>query len=42
MLLLSSNANAQFFKDLYDDFFKYGTFYVAGDVNNSYETQRKD
>ena len=42
MLLLSSNANAQFFKDLYDDFFKYGTFYVAGDINNSYETQRKD
>jgi hypothetical protein len=42
MLLISSNANAQFFKDLYDDFFKYGTFYVAGDVNNSYETQRKD
>ena len=42
MLLLSSNANAQFFKDLYDDFFKYGTFYVAGDVNNSYETQRKN
>ena len=42
MLLISSNANAQFFKDLYDDFFKYGTFYVAGDINNSYETQRKD
>ena len=42
MLLISSNAQAQFFKDLYDDFFKYGTFYVAGDVNNSYETQRKD
>jgi hypothetical protein len=42
MLLLSSNANAQFFKDIYDDFFKYGTFYVAGDINNSYETQRKD
>ena len=42
MLLLSSNTQAQFFKDLYDDFFKYGTFYVAGDVNNSYETQRKD
>tara|TARA_R110002012_G_scaffold76681_4_gene193841 strand:+ start:23103 stop:24326 length:1224 start_codon:yes stop_codon:yes gene_type:complete len=31
-----------FFKNLYNDFFKYGTFYIAGDVSNSYETQRKD
>ena len=40
MLLLSSNANAQFFKDVYKDFLKYGTFYVAGNVGNAYETQR--
>ena len=40
MLLLSSNANAQFFKDVYKDFLKYGTFYAAGNVGNAYETQR--
>ena len=35
MLLLSSNANAQFFKDVYKDFLKYGTFYAAGNVGNA-------
>ena len=40
MLLLSSNANAQFFKDVYKDFLKYGTFYAAGNIGNAYETQR--
>ena len=42
MLLLSSNANAQFFKDVYKDFLKYGTFYAAGNIGNAYETQRPD
>ena len=31
-----------FFKDVYKEFFKYGTLYVAGDARNSYEQQRKD
>ena len=31
-----------FFKDVYKEFFKYGTLYVAGDTRNSYEQQRKD
>ena len=32
--LISFNVNAQFFKEVYNDFLKYGTVYVAGDVNN--------
>ena len=40
MLLLSSNTNAQFFKDVYKDFLKYGTVYAAGNVVNSYITSR--
>ena len=32
----------QFFKNAYENFFKYGTFYVAGDISNAYETTRKD
>ena len=39
MLLISSNANAQFFKDVYKDFLKYGTFYAAGNIGNAYDTQ---
>ena len=39
---VAQEKKKNFFKDLYEDFFKYGTFYIAGDVNNSYETQRKD
>ena len=31
-----------FFKDLYKDFLKYGTFYVAGDASNAYEQTYKD
>jgi hypothetical protein len=31
-----------FFKNIYKDFFKYGTLYVAGDISNAYETSRKD
>ena len=40
MLLLSSNTQAQFFKDVYKDFLKYGTVYAAGNVGNSYITSR--
>ena len=40
ILLISFNSNGQIFKKVYDDFMKYGTFYVAGDINNSYQTQR--
>ena len=29
-----------FFKDLYKELFKYGTFYAAGNIGNAYETQR--
>lgn len=39
-LLLSLNLNAQFLNDLYNDFIKHGTFYAAGNINNSYQTQR--
>ena len=40
MLLLYSSVNAQFLEDVYKDFLKYGTFYVAGNIGNAYETQR--
>ena len=30
------------FKDFYNDFLKYGTFYAAGDISNAYENQRTD
>ena len=36
-ILISSNANAQFFENVYKDFLKYGTIYGAGDVSNSIE-----
>jgi len=39
MLLFYSSVNAQFFKDVYKDFLKYGTFYVAGNIGNAYDTQ---
>jgi len=49
VLLLSNIAvfaqekeKKNFFKSVYDDFFKYSTFYVAGDAGNSYETSRKN
>ena len=35
LLLFASSANAQFFKSIYDDFLKYGTFYAAGNVGNA-------
>ena len=31
-----------FFKEFYQDFLKYGTVYVAGDIRNAYENSRKD
>ena len=33
-LIVYSNINGQFLKEVYNDFLKYGTVYVAGDVNN--------
>tara|TARA_R110002051_G_scaffold102227_1_gene173452 strand:- start:4210 stop:5397 length:1188 start_codon:yes stop_codon:yes gene_type:complete len=41
-LLISINSNGQFLKEVYKDFLKYGTFYVAGDVQNAYEETTKD
>ena len=31
-----------FFKEVYNDFLKYGTIYAAGDIRNAYENSRKD
>ena len=31
-----------FFKDLYKELLKYGTFYAAGNIGNAYETQRPE
>ena len=38
-LLISSNAEAQFLKELYKDFLKYGTFYAAGNIENAQAVQ---
>ena len=38
MLLLYSSVNAQFLEDVYKDFLKYGTFYIAGNIGNAYDT----
>ena len=38
MLLLYSSINAQFLEDVYKDFLKYGTFYIAGNIGNAYDT----
>ncbi len=37
-----NTTNAQFFKEIYEDFLKYGTVYAAGDIRNAYENSRKD
>ncbi len=42
VFLGTNTANGQFFKELYDDFLKYGTLYAAGDIKNSYESSRKE
>ena len=34
LLFLSTTVNAQFFENVYKDYLKYGTVYVAGDVIN--------
>jgi hypothetical protein len=34
-LIISFNINAQFFKNVYKDFLKYGTFYAAGNIANA-------
>ncbi len=38
----TNSVQGQFFKELYDDFLKYGTIYAAGDIRNAYENSRKD
>ena len=45
-LLISSNAYTQeqkknFFKELYSDFLKYGTFYGAGNIGNAKAEQKE-
>jgi hypothetical protein len=35
VLLISNVANAQFFKEVYEDFLKYGTVYAAGNIENA-------
>ena len=37
IMLVSTQIQAQFFKTIYDELFKYGTLYVAGDVENASE-----
>ncbi len=41
-LLFITNINAQLFKKIYDNVFKYSTVYVAGDMSNAYENTRKN
>jgi len=40
-LFFVTDSNAQFFKELYKDFLKYGTVYAAGDYRSAYETSDK-
>ena len=42
LILLTTNANGQALKKLYDKVFKYSTVYVAGDIKEAYETQYPD
>ena len=48
LALLTFNVSGQekekknFFKEVYNDFLKYGTIYGAGDIRNPYENSRKD
>ena len=41
-LFTSVNVQAQFLKEFYEDFLKYGTVYAAGDIQNAYESSRKE
>ena len=38
-LFIYTPLEAQTFKNLYEDFLKYGTIYGAGDINNSIEAE---
>ena len=38
----SQKVKKNIFKEIYNDFLKYGTFYAAGDIRNAYENSRKD
>ena len=38
----SQKVKKNIFKEFYNDFLKYGTFYAAGDIRNAYENSRKD
>jgi len=46
VLIVSNSVRSQerknLFKTIYDELFKYGTLYVAGDARSPYEQQRKD
>ena len=43
VFLFSTNViQAQFLKEFYEDFLKYGTVYAAGDIQNAYESSRKE
>jgi len=42
LCVYSINADAQLFKKIYKEVFKYSSIYVAGNASNSYETTRKD
>jgi hypothetical protein len=42
LFVYSINADAQLFKKIYKEVFKYSSIYVAGNASNSYETTRKD
>ena len=35
LLFVTFNTNAQFFKNVYEDFLKYGTVYAAGNIGNA-------
>jgi|TARA_R110000803_G_C11968929_1_gene319518 hypothetical protein len=41
-ILISYSSNAQFLSEIYTDFLKYGTFYAAGDISNSYQPLQKN
>ena len=34
-----TQKKSKFFKNLYEDVFKYGTIYIAGNINNPYQKQ---
>ena len=46
VLIVSNSVRSQekknLFKSIYNELFKYGTLYVAGDARSPYEQQRKD